>query len=114
MPYNDLHESDRLLIGKCLRAAADGPFFPDWEFQTLFGLDRGEVRNVADMWPELDPTNNDVILAINNALNMLQMYPIKTTPQEWDQWIGEPKAQLWSTLSRWRGEVPDSNFDAMM
>lgn len=30
-------------IGECLRAAAYGPFFPDGEFDTLFGLSREQV-----------------------------------------------------------------------
>ena len=24
------------IIGECLRAASEGPFFPDWEFHILF------------------------------------------------------------------------------
>ena len=42
---------DSRVIGECLRAAVNGPFFPDWEFSTLFGLTRDEVRAVAD-WRE--------------------------------------------------------------
>ncbi|WP_162584044.1 hypothetical protein [Variovorax sp. PBS-H4] len=37
---------DSSIISECLWAAADGPFFPDWEFSTLFGLSREEVRDL--------------------------------------------------------------------
>ena len=30
-----------------LVAASRGPFFPDWEFHSLFGLDRPEVEAIA-------------------------------------------------------------------
>jgi hypothetical protein len=26
------------IVGECLRASVDGPYFEDWEFHTLFGL----------------------------------------------------------------------------
>lgn len=38
------------LVRRCLAASVDGPFFPDWEFETLFGLTRDEVREVLDAW----------------------------------------------------------------
>ena len=44
-------ERDRDVIERCLRAAVEGPFFPDWEFHALFGLDREEVRAVLSAWP---------------------------------------------------------------
>lgn len=31
---------DVQIIRQCLRAAVDGPFFPDWEFSTLIGAER--------------------------------------------------------------------------
>ena len=38
-------------IGECLRAAAYGPFFPDGEFDTIFGLSRSQIASVAEEWP---------------------------------------------------------------
>jgi hypothetical protein len=46
-----ISDEDAKIIGQCLRAASDGPFFPDWEFHTLFGLEREEVAAVAASWP---------------------------------------------------------------
>src|SRR5262245_15865777 len=65
--------SDREIaaIGASLRAAAEGPFFPDWEFELLFGLRREEVAVIAGNWPFVDQGDKSVRLAINNALNNL-------------------------------------------
>lgn len=40
MDLNQLSDGDQVLVDHFLRAAADRPFFPEWEFQTLFGLSR--------------------------------------------------------------------------
>jgi hypothetical protein len=69
-----LSERDAGIIGRALRASVDGPFFPEWEFQTLFGLSRDQVRAVADAWPRLLP---ELVTetAVCNALNNLSGYP---------------------------------------
>jgi hypothetical protein len=73
MGSNNLTEDERKIVGACLRAAANGPFFPEWEFSTLFGLTRAEVKDVADRYPDVEenddePTgNDDSWLAINNT-----------------------------------------------
>jgi len=48
-----LDQREIQLIGDCLLAAADGPFFEDWEYATLFGLDRAEVTRIAGEWPRV-------------------------------------------------------------
>ena len=47
-----MDDDDIKMIGQCLRAAVDGPFFPDREFSTLFGFSRDELRHIADRWPD--------------------------------------------------------------
>lgn len=59
------------VIGRCLEAASRGPYFPDWEFETLFGLTRPEVARVAAFWPQnlkLPSTETAVVNAIVNLL----------------------------------------------
>jgi hypothetical protein len=51
MHLERLSRQESNIVGEALRAAADGPFFPDWEFSTLFGLKREEVRRIANEWP---------------------------------------------------------------
>ena len=74
MPPSGLSERDIETVRRCLLAAADGPFFEEWEFQTLFGCKRSEVRMVALAWPTVDhmPIAD---LAINNTLINLRDYP---------------------------------------
>jgi hypothetical protein len=70
-----LDSSDRDLVLACLNAAAAGPFIPEWEFQTLFGMTRDEFGAVVAQWPNLDERDNTTYVAINNALNNLTGYP---------------------------------------
>ena len=85
MNLERLEPSERDLIGQCLRASATGPFFPDWEFSTLFGLERIELCAIADVWPGVG--NRELTeLAINNSLNNLVGYP-HGCDGIWSQWI---------------------------
>jgi hypothetical protein len=63
------------IIKSVLRAVVEGPFFPDWEFHTLFGLNRNDVRKIMEEWPRLEDENENISLAINNAFNNLLFYP---------------------------------------
>jgi hypothetical protein len=65
---------DADVISQCLWAVVNGPFFPDWEFHTLFGLERDEIRRIAQAWPEWDD-EEQLALAVNNSLNNLLGYP---------------------------------------
>lgn len=78
--FSRLSDGDTGIIGRALRAAVDGPFFPEWEFQTLFGLSREELGAVADSWPgHLRESATEV--AVMNALNNLCGYPISGADQ---------------------------------
>lgn len=65
---------DLQTVKQALAAAAEGPFFPDWEFETLIGADRAALRGAALAWPALgdDP---DVAATVVNALGNLAGYP---------------------------------------
>jgi hypothetical protein len=76
VPLADLDDREREVVRECLRAAVNGPFFPDWEFETLFGLDREEVRRVLLSWPTLNEADETVVPAINNSMNNLLGYPM--------------------------------------
>jgi hypothetical protein len=95
---------DERIIGECLRAAVEGPFFPDWEFSLLFGLERHEVAAVLASWPRTDdPEVRD--LAVNNALNNLLGYPHKKM-SVWSDYISVSPAEVAAVFRRWRGEGP--------
>jgi len=104
--FDRLSARDVEIIRDCLAAAVRGPFFPDWEFQTLMGLERAGVEQVLAAWPaSISSENQDV--AVNNVLNNLLGYP----HEEWDAWpsyISVQPAEVASVLARWRG---DDEFD---
>jgi hypothetical protein len=75
MSLNDLTAEEREIVRRALVAAAEGPYFPEWEFQTLFGITRPEVSHVIEGWPVVHESRDVVHLAINNALGNLLGYP---------------------------------------
>jgi hypothetical protein len=70
-----LMSKDITAIGEALQLAADGPLFPDWEFQTLFGIEREDVRRVAAEWPNVDMKSENVACAVLGSLNLIEGYP---------------------------------------
>lgn len=62
------------VVGLALNAVVNGEFFPDWEFETLFGFSRSDVRAIGASWPSnlLDADTESVVF---NALTNLQGYP---------------------------------------
>lgn len=113
MPVKDLNPTEREIVKDCLRAAVEGPFFPDWEFSTLFGLERDEVRKILESWPHLDEQNNDVVLAINNSFNNLIGYP-HGLHDNWSDFIPVDVAELARIFSKWRGKQVQNYFDGWM
>lgn len=63
------------LIRDCLRAAVEGPFFPEWEFETIMGVDRASMRAVLQAWPKQTVDDDSFECATVNALNNLIGYP---------------------------------------
>ena len=91
------------IISECLAAAVSCPFFPDWEFSTLFGLERAEVARIIVTWPKSDQTKEAVDIAINNSFANLLDYPIDR-PQEWPQYLSVSRAELEVIFDQWRSE----------
>jgi len=101
MDFASLSEEDKTIVAQALRAAAYGPFFPDWEFHTLFGLERGKVRAIAGAWPRHIATPEETALAVNNSLTNLLGYPHRKDA-EWSEWISVDRQQLDELFSRLR------------
>ena len=111
-----LYERDVVIVCECLTAAVRGSFFPEWEFQTLMGLERTEVEQVLETWPDArDLERQDT--AVSNVLNMLLGYP----HDEWRAWqtyISASPEEVGTVLARWRGdpaldESPRGFFDRL-
>ncbi len=88
-----LTQGDLEVIKECLVAAVDGPFFPDWEFSIIFGVDRSEVGDVLAKWPDLDWQRETVRMAVGNAFNNLLGYP-HGMADEWDKYISIRPVEL--------------------
>lgn len=82
----DMNECERDVIRQCLRATVEGPFFPEWEFITLFGLERTKVEQILESWPPPNESAEDVQLAIKNSLRNLLGYPHRCE-DEWSKFI---------------------------
>ena len=89
------------IISECLNAVVTGPFIPEEEFHTLFGLYRNEVREISEKWPNVDTEDEMVILAINNSFNNLLGYPIDH-PEKWNDFISVSPEQLEEVFKSWR------------
>ena len=94
---------EKQVVLECLRAAVDGPFFPEWEFPILFGLEREQVRQIAAAAPHIDDSREDAALAINNALANLLGYPHRQE-SAWPQFISAPWEEVSRVFDKWRGE----------
>ncbi len=69
-----LTPDDALMVEACLRAAADGPFFPDWEFSALFGFERTEIRKLVANW-RTEADEYRLWCAVSSSMNNLSGYP---------------------------------------
>jgi hypothetical protein len=87
---NELSKEDLDLLRECLRAAASGPFFPEWEVHTLLGADRNQLQSLLDHWPTvLENPNSRAI--VQNVLVNLTGYPIDE-PNRWSEYLsGTPE-----------------------
>lgn len=105
-----LEDHDREVIARCLRAAVDGPFFPDAEFTTLFGLDRhavaavlrawpGEPESVPDGWESASEARR---IAVSNALTNLLGYPHGFGGDAFAQEVGASEEEVDQALRKWR------------
>ena len=102
MPLKDLDPEELDVVRDCLRAAAEGPFFPDWEFSTLFGLERAELKSILQSWPDLNENDEVVVRAINNAFNNLLGYPHGLV-DDWPDFIRGDSRELARIYMKWKG-----------
>ena len=98
-----LTERESQIVEAALRAAVEGPFFPEWEFHLLMGVERTQMGAILADWP-IVKDRELAGLAVNNSLVNLLRYP----PDEWasfaelrDVRVGEVR----QVLDRWREDV---------
>jgi len=113
MHFERLSRQESNIIKEVLRAAVDGLFFPDWEFQTLFGITREKVRHIANEWPLPNAPPADVVLAVNNSLNWLLSYPHRKHDL-WPDWISVDQRALNELFNKLRRKSNENPFQRMM
>lgn len=113
MPLRELDSEELEVVKDCLRAAVEGPFFPDWEFHTLFGLERAEVKSILKSWPNLNENDEAVVLAINNSFNNLLGYP-HGLHDNWSDFIRVDSRELARIYMKWKGKSVRNYFDGFM
>jgi hypothetical protein len=112
MSLADLNEKEREVVRQCLRATVEGPFFPDWEFETIFGLERNDVKKVLSSWPELNEADESAVLAINNTLNNLLGYPTPNKREIWRTYISVMPWDVAAIFDKWKGRAPRTSHKA--
>ena len=103
MTLDKLTTKERNIIGECLKAAVEGPFFQNWEFHSLFGIDRGEVAAIVKAWPNIDESNETVRLAINNSIANLIGYP-HGKQSEWKKYISATPQEALAIFRKWKSD----------
>jgi heme-degrading monooxygenase HmoA len=95
---------NELILAGCLRATVYSNFFPEWEFQAIFGVTREEVKTIYQQWPHVDFSDENVILAVHNTVNNLAGYPIAAEELErWADYISIPREELAARFPEFRG-----------
>ncbi len=75
MAFAHCDENEKNIIKKCLEAGVKGPFFEDWEFSSLIGVERKKVEEILLRWPNVYENDEMEKLAINNLIGNLLGYP---------------------------------------
>lgn len=114
-----LSDLDRDHIRRALKAAVSGPYFPEWEIQTLTGFEREELAAVLAEWPHAVVTsawNTDPDevqrVAVSNVLDNLLGYP-HGEEKRLEAELGFGSQELLRLLVAWRGETPTGYVDAL-
>ncbi|NET09140.1 MAG: hypothetical protein F6K16_31445 [Symploca sp. SIO2B6] len=101
MSFSLLKDEEQNIIFECVKAAVEGPFFPDWEFHALFRFYRNEIAEFVENWSSLDYDSRDVKLAINNSLNNLTGYPHQYF-DAWEDYLPANRKQVNELFRKWR------------
>ncbi len=96
------------LLGRCLTAAARGPFFTDQELGDLFRRSRETLDVVAELWPKLNLAAPAVLDLLERVVEAL-LERAEDRPEAWAEWVKASPVQLAAVLEVFRrvssGEV---------
>ena len=87
------------MVGRCLLVAADGQYFPDWEFETLIGATRDDVRAASEEWLNGTPRTARMNEVAVSVLANLLGYPHHLLEQLPDA-VGHSAGEIQATLHK--------------
>ncbi len=106
-----LDDDEVEVISRCLRAAAEGPFFEDDELDTLFAQDRAGMRILAAMWSRMNLAAPDLHRAVVSIMEMLlERQP--RFPDAWDEGVGTNPERVRVALQAFRVVASGENREA--
>ena len=73
--FESLSPAEIDTVKRSLRATVEGSFFPDWEFETLIGVDRGTVKSVQEAFPRRTVAPDEFFCAVFGSMRNLLGYP---------------------------------------
>lgn len=108
----EIPEELELVIGECLNASANGPFFVDrgardnpyWEYKTLLGFTPEEVQGVSTQWPNVDISDEHIAELISSCFANLIGYPHRCE-KYWHDYFSVSRDQLIEHANSWR-DIP--------
>ena len=71
----DLSDEEKSVIKQCLALCTKDDIFPNWEFDTLFGVSKPIFEDIASKWQDVnfeDESTNGIVV---NSLTWLLIYP---------------------------------------
>lgn len=92
------------VVDRCLRAAAEGPFFKDDELDTLFEQDRASLGVLAAMWRRMNLAAPDLRRTVVGVVEML-LERQHGMPDAWDEWVGMDAARVRGAVEVFRRVV---------
>lgn len=105
----DMSKELESIIGECLHAAANGPFFVDydakdnpcWEFPALLGFSQPEVKEISEQWPNVDIGDEFISEFISSCFAHLLGYPHRCE-KYWPEYFSVSLRQLNEYADAWR------------
>lgn len=85
------------VLGRCLKAAVEGPFFRDDELDQLFAQDRGSLALVASMWTRMNLASPDLRRTVQSVAEML-LERRDAHPDAWNRLVDADPVRVRSAL----------------
>lgn len=92
------------LLGRCLQAAVEGPFFADDELDQLFSQDRASLAVVASMWTRMNLASPDLRRTVTSVVEML-LERRSRHPEAWADLVDAPPDRVRGALEVFKGVV---------